>query len=213
MAKIKREQRHGFGSLGKVEPSILEGTIIASFFPETEEMTLKEIRERVDYSYERLNTALKSLAEKKIVSEKLVGKTLVYTLDLHNLYAQIGFGHYMLEREIDLIKKHKLIFKSLDEISKGTIGIVILFGSYSKGNETKNSDIDLMVVSDYPEQIKERVNMIKSTRGFNIALANVKTTEFPKIKKENPELWQDIKHYAIVFNGQDAYYYWMYQNE
>ena len=57
MERIKRKQRHGMGSFGVIEISLLEGTILASFFPEAEEMTIKEIQERVDYSYERINSA------------------------------------------------------------------------------------------------------------------------------------------------------------
>ena len=50
---MDRKQTQGFRSFGNMELSMLEGTIIASFFPEAEEMTIKEIRERVEYSYER----------------------------------------------------------------------------------------------------------------------------------------------------------------
>ena len=114
--KIKRKQTYGMGSFGQIEISILEGTIIASFFPEADEMTIKEIRERVDYSYERINSALKSLAEKNIVIEKQKGKTLVYSADLDNLYTEFGFGSYSLEREIAFIKKHKIIYKAIQEI-------------------------------------------------------------------------------------------------
>ncbi len=213
MTKIKRKQRHGFGSIvGEERLTILEGTIIASFFPEAEETTIKEIQDRTDYSYERINSALKSLAKKDIATEKQIGKTLVYSLDLHNLYSKIGFSNYMLEREIEFIKKHKLIFKSIEEISKDIFGIIILFGSYSKGNEKNSSDIDLMVVSENKQLAEEKINEIKIKRGYEISLAFIKTLEFPKIKKENPELWADLKQYAIVFNGEDSYYYWMYQD-
>ena len=94
MVKIERKQKHGFGSFGTMKLSILEGTIISSFFPEAEDMTIKEIIERIEdeRSYERVNTALKSLVKKEIVKEKKVGKTLVYSLNLQNLYAEsMGF--------------------------------------------------------------------------------------------------------------------------
>lgn len=70
MVKLERKQRHGMGSFGVMEISMLEGTILASFFPEAEDTTINEIIKRTDYSYERVNTALKSLVEKGIVKEK-----------------------------------------------------------------------------------------------------------------------------------------------
>ena len=82
MDKLKRKQRHGFGSFGKMELSFLEGTVISSFFPEGKDMTIKEIGERTDYSYERVNSALKSLAEKKIVREERKGKGLDYYVSM-----------------------------------------------------------------------------------------------------------------------------------
>ena len=37
--------------------------------------------------------------------------------------------------------------------------------------------------------------------------------EFPNIKKDNPQLWHDLKIYGIVFKGDDTFYYWIYKNE
>ena len=212
MVKIKRKQKHGFGSFGKENISLLEGVIISSFFPEAEDMTIKEIIERIDYSYERVNTALKSLVKKGIVKEKKVGKTLVYFLDLHNLYAEIGFNHYMLEREIELIKKHPKIFKVIKELEKQPFEMIILFGSYSKGNETKHSDVDLMIITDKKNKENE-IYGLKHLYNLDFAPVFVKWQEFPKIKKENPELWNSLKKFSIVFRGDDLYYYWMYKDE
>jgi predicted nucleotidyltransferase len=215
MGKIKRKQRQGFGSFGEIEISLLEGTIIASFFPEAEEMTLKEIQERVDYSYERINSALKSLANKKIVSERQTGKTLVYSLDLQNLYVYtMGFNAYMLEREIDFIKKHKPIFNAIKRVFEHSLTWgVILFGSYSKGTENKQSDVDLMVTC-IPGKEKEVGNFVKSLKyetNINFSLVVLPMHEFHEIKKDNPELWQDLKNSGIVFKGGDTFYNWMYK--
>src|SRR3989338_9359580 len=147
MVKIKRKQNEGFRAIfGDMEISSLERTIIASFFPEAEEMTIKEIQERVKYSYERVNSALKSLTKKKIIIEKQKGKTLVYSLDLKNLYLEtIGFNAYMLQREIEFTKKHRDIYQAIKEIEENPyVWGVILFGSYSKGTENKQSDVDVI---------------------------------------------------------------------
>jgi predicted nucleotidyltransferase len=219
MVKIERKQTKGFASFGDVEISSLEGTIIASFFPEVEKMTIKEIGERLDnyYSYERLNSSLKSLVDKKIVKEEKIGKTLVYSLDLTNLYAEVmGFNAYMLQREVDFIKKHKSAYRAIQEIENYPFSwSVILFGSYSKGTETKKSDVDLMVTC-IPSKEKEVDNFIKSLEhkyGINFSPVVLPLHEFPNIKKENPELWNDLKLYGIIFKGDDYFYSWMYKNE
>lgn len=215
MIKIKRKQRHGFGSTtGEEEVSVLEGTIIACFFPETGEMTLKEIMERIDYSYERVNSALKSLADKNIVSEKKVGKTLIYSLDLQNLYSQIGFNAYMLQREIEFIKKNKQVYAGIKKIVESPYSLgVILFGSYSKGTETKQSDVDLICIASNKEKIGQLIKSLKYETNFNFNSVNMFLHEFADIEKDNPELWDDLKNYGLVFKGEDTFYFWVYENE
>lgn len=217
MVKLKRKQRQGMGSFGVMEISMLDGAILASFFPEAEEMTIKEIQERVDYSYERINSALKSLAGKKIVTEKQKGKTLIYSLDLNNLYAEIvGFGNYSLQRKTNFIRKQRTIYKAIQEIENHPFSwSVILFGSYSKGTETKGSDVDL-IVTCIPSKEKEVSNFIKSLEhkyGIRFSPVILPLHEFPNIKKDNLELWNDLKLYGIVFKGDDYFYDCMYKNE
>jgi predicted nucleotidyltransferase len=216
MDKIKRKQLQGFSSFGEIEISMLEGTIIAAFFPEAEEITIKEIKERTDYSYERVNSALKSLTKKKIVVEKQIGKTLVYYLDLQNLYVYIaGFNTYMLQREVDFIRKHKTIFKAIRKVSENPlIWSVILFGSYSKGTENKQSDVDLLVtcIPGKEKDVESFVRSLKYETNIEFSLVVLPMHEFSNIKKDNPELWQDLKNFGIVFKGEDTFYYWMYKN-
>jgi len=218
MVKVKRKQEEGFRAFfGDLEISHLEGTMISAFFPEAEEMTIKEIKERVDYSYERVNSALKSLTEKKIVIEKQKGKTLLYSLDKNSPYSySLGFNRYMLQREVEFIKKHRTIFKAIQEVENHPlIWSLILFGSYSKGTETKQSDVDLMVTC-IPSKEKEVENFVKSLKhkyGINFSPVVIPMHEFPNIKNDNPELWHDLRHYAIVFKGDDNFYYWMYKDD
>ena len=220
MEKLKRKQEEGFSAIfGDLEISHLEGTILSAFFPEAEEMTIKEIQERVKYSYtsyERVNSALKSLAEKKIVSEKQKGKTLLYSIDIDSPYSySLGFNRYMLQKEIHFIKKHKILYNAIKELRENSyILMVVLFGSYSKDTETKQSDVDL-IITCIPGKEKEVEDFVKSLRhkyGINFSPVVLPMHEFPEIKKDNPELWHDLKMYGIAFKG-DSFYYWMYKDD
>ena len=211
---VKRKQTRGMGSFGNMEISMLEGTILATFFPEAKDMTIKEISEWVDYSYERINSALKSLKEKKIVIEEQKGKTLVYSLNIDNLYSEtIGFGSYMLQRKIDFIKKNKEIYQAIKEIeSNQHIEGLILFGSYSKDTETKKSDVDIICFSNKKKETETFIHSLKHKFGINFSPIVMLSYEFSDIKKDNPELWNDLKLYGIEFKG-DNFYYWMYKND
>jgi len=210
----KQETGLGFGSFGTTEISLLEGTIISSFFPEGKDRTIKELMKRVDYSYERVNSALKSLARKNIIKEKNVGKTLVYSIDLHNLYVEIGFSYYTLKREIEFIRKHRMIYSAIKEIMDNPfIWGAILFGSYSKGTETKQSDVDIICISNKKKEIESFIYSLKHKYGFNFSPVILPLYEFPNIKKDNPELWYDLKMYGLVFKGEDYFYSYMYKDD
>ena len=210
---MTRKQRIGFGSFGAMELSFLEGVIISSFFPEGKDMTIKEIMERVEYSYERVNTALKSLANKKIIAEKKVGKTLTYSLEVQHLYSEIGFDHYVLEREIGFMKKHRILYNAIKEtMNNPLIWMVVLFGSYSKGTETKQSDVDIICVSNKKEETENFVKSLRHEYNMEFVPVVLPLHEFPNIKKDNPVLWDDLKRYGIVFKGEDNFYFWMYKD-
>ena len=148
--------------------------------------------------------------------EEQTGKTLVYSLDLQNLYSMIGFSSYLLEREIDFIKKYGTIYKAIQEIENNPLSwSVILFGSYSKGTETKQSDVDI-IVTCIPGKEKEVEHFIKSLKyKYDVEFSPVVMPlhEFPNIKKDNLELWNDLKMYGITFKGDDSFYTWMYKDE
>lgn len=218
MAKLNKKQDISM-DLGfeDFKISFLEGIVLASFFPKAGEMTIKELQKKCKYSYERVNSALKSLTKKKMIEQKEKGKTLVYSPIFGNpIMETIGFGNYMLQRKINFIKKHKILSKAINEMrSNPIIGILILFGSYSKGIESKNSDIDLMAAT-IPGKEKEAEDFIKSFAakyGFNFSPAALSLPEFPKIKKENKDLWNDLKQYGIIFKGNEYFYLEAYENE
>jgi len=192
--------------------SRIEDIALRCFFPEAEEMTIKQIQERCGYSYERVYNALKELEEKKIIKSSKKGKTLLFKADYNHLYLKLAFHHYMTERLLDFSSKHPIIYKALKEMDINSMGIILIFGSYSKGNETKYSDIDLMVVPE-SKDIEKQINNLKIKYGLNVSPTIIKRTEFPKIKKENLELWNDLRDYGLIFNRSGLFYYWMYQNE
>ncbi len=129
-----------------------------------------------------------------------------------------GFDHYMLGREIEFINAHPTHYKVIKEIMENhSILMVVLFGSYSKGTETKQSDLDLLCIPTMPVSNKREIEIfiasLKHKYGMNISSIIIQIYEFQKIKKENPELWRDLKQNGIVFKGEDYFYSFMYKDE
>ncbi len=52
--------------------------VLAGFFPATKNITIKELEQKSDYSYERVYSSLKKLKEYGAVMRKKVGKILTF---------------------------------------------------------------------------------------------------------------------------------------
>lgn len=120
------------------------------------ECTIKEIKEEsMEKSNNAINLAIKKFKEEKLVRERNVGRSKLYTLNKDNI---VVFNY------VDLINKKKLsklaketIEQLSEEIKKYTsFFIVVIFGSYSVGKQKKNSDLDIAVFVEN-EKIKNKI--------------------------------------------------------
>jgi len=76
--------------------------------------------------------------------------------------------------------------------------IIILFGSYAKGEDNINSDIDLFVISDIKKELKLEKFEKKTNRKIEILIKNKK--EFSDMKKNNKNLTNSILN-GIILKG------------
>jgi len=191
-----------------------EEIVLRSMFPKGKERTIKEIQKKTAYSsYERNNTYLKILAQKGVLEEKKFGKTLVYSIIPNKWASKKAFNAYALERAEDFSEKHAIVSKALQELPQEEADLVIVFGSYAKGSERKDSDIDTLIVSDEKEKIESTLTSIKRRYGLQIHSIIIPKTEFAKIKNENKELWDSLVTYGILFKGYELFYQYAYKTQ
>ncbi len=187
-----------------------EFAVLKSFFPGVTEKTIREIQERANLSYEPVYRTLSQLVERKIVSCKKIGKTLVYALDYTSFFAKMAFYLFATEKTQRFCQKHPRIQTAFAELPDEQIDFLAVFGSYAKGTETTKSDIDIICIT---QQIEKIESAIKSLRhGYNLDIKPVVTTreEFAKIGTENKQFWSDLMHYGIIFKGYDLFYSYAY---
>jgi predicted nucleotidyltransferase len=187
-----------------------EFVFLRSFYPEGGEIILKELEKRTGYSYERVNFYLKSLTAKKAVIEKKVGRTLVYSLDFKKTYSKIAYYLYATKRANEFSSKKADVFTGISELPEEDIDLYAIFGSYAKGTEKKDSDIDLLCVTDKKGKIETAVSSIKRRYNLHIHSLSIPRTEFAKINKENPEFWKDFVNYGTIFKGYELFYSYAY---
>ncbi len=187
--------------------------MLECFFPKLEDRTAKEIETISGFSHETTFRLLKGLVKKGHLKEKKVGKTNVYAFIKNDLTYQV-FVHHVTKKRLKFKEKHILIYKRLYEFLNETQfdGIAMVFGSYAKGTESKNSDIDLLCVTNR-KNVRETAQAFKTRYNLNIQVVMVKISDFKNIKTDNPAFWQDLIEYGIVLDGLDYFFKEVYRND
>lgn len=184
--------------------------VLSAFFPENCERTTKEIEDRSRYSHERVYSTLKALEEKKILSEKKVGKALVYSIEKFDDSVYLSFIYYSLNKKSNFVKKYSSAWKAIEEfIEKTKPEMVVLFGSYSKNEAREKSDIDVLCVNGNPETEKIALSL-RHKYNLKINPVIISKENFKKIQLDNPELWEEIVLLGITLKGQELFYELVY---
>jgi predicted nucleotidyltransferase len=142
----------------------------------------------------------REVVRKTNVSKGSAGKTL-------KLLTNIGFlrreekgrmALYRLNMKEPTGRQFKIlintfVLKDLVDKIKQQSSKVILFGSCAQGTDTKDSDIDLMVITTEKEQVKKTVNEFNQKSEKKIAPIVVSMNEYILMKKEDTPLYENIE--------------------
>jgi len=158
--------------------------------------------------------SIRGLVEKKYLIEKKIGKTNVYQLVKDRDMIYQVFVSYMTKRKLDFKEKNLLLYKRLYEFLNelNPEGSLIIFGSYAKGTETKNSDVDLLCITN-KKDVQKIVQIFRTKYNINIQPVVIKISDFKNIKKDNTPFWIDLIEHGIVLDGLDIYFKEAYLND
>ena len=165
---------------------------------------LREIARKTDVDVKSIQLQLQKLDRINVLSSILKGRNKEYTLNLNNIITK----NYLIMAEsfisIIYLKKHFLIKKILDEIGNKIDSSLILFGSFVKGGYTKESDIDLYVISE--KKIDKSVTREASDlveRDINIKISN--KTQFMNGLRNKDPLVNEVVSNHIILKGIDEF--------
>ncbi|MBN1232084.1 MAG: nucleotidyltransferase domain-containing protein [Candidatus Coatesbacteria bacterium] len=180
----------------KIDEIQLEILNILSKFPSDYFTVDKVLQLLKESNYATVYRKVDSLVKQGILSKAMYGQASQISINLRNeetisLLSLIETKH--LETFLTKLKGNLLI--SVREIIKDTRNIselkcILVFGSYAKGTQTKNSDLDLLIIQE-PSKIaikhfsKEKLeNYIKEARSAIMGI--IKTNELRGGPKINP---------------------------
>ncbi len=157
--------------------------------PGKEELS-REIQKATGISKAGTNFALKDLAKAGLIQRTKRGKVLLYSIDFRNPVIKQLKILRMVVSLVPLVKK----------LQEGTKKI-ILYGSSSRGENVKDSDIDLFVVTNSPQNIDKIVK--KSSNAKNIQLTIRTPLKYVEMEKTEPIFYREIEHGIVLWESKD----------
>ncbi len=103
----------------------------------------------------------------------------------------------------------KVMFEDLLSYASQTFFILLIFGSYSKGKQTKKSDLDLLLIVPKKEDTKEiEAAMAKTYTKTKKTIVVVTAEDFKEMIKNPKEfnVGNEAKKHHIILYGVEQYY-------
>lgn len=139
----------------------------------TKEYHLRELARKLEVNHQTLRPYLDQLKEKGILKETQQGRNKVFSLNHKSDLLPYYLIQAEADRTADFLENNNTIrafwknFK--DEISGEVIQrieVLVLFGSFARGAEDKESDIDLFLVAP-PRSFKRNYHYLRKAGVYN----------------------------------------------
>ena len=161
--------------------------------------------------YVTVHKIIPILLKRKIIKLEKKGKANLITIDFENAKIE-DLSSAILHEKAKLLRKNPkiaVLMKDIEEALAGKLYILILFGSYAKEKEKKDSDIDfLFIISDrkntesYKEKINKALKLSTLKKDFNI----VATDDFIDMLNQKYTVGREAFEQGIVLFGTEPYY-------
>ena len=141
--------------ISKILPLTLTKLKILSALYRKDELNLAGISKEINIPSSNIKKTIPLL--ESILNIKRLGKIKLYSIRKDQInYLEPIIERYRLEENLGI---NYLIVEKINKIP--SVEEIYLFGSYVKGEATKNSDIDIIIVTKMKEEVKKELINIK----------------------------------------------------
>jgi predicted nucleotidyltransferase len=163
------------------------------------EFTEREIAEHIRMSPNTVNLALRDIRKTNIFSFRKVGRAHAYSLNKDSaLYKPLK---ELIESEERILKD---MFDRIGRILKNSLSCVV-FGSFARGDESFDSDLDLLIIVEDKESISESLDELRFVLSelYDTALSAFVLTPKELRKKWNKGFLKEVIREGILISGKE----------
>ena len=145
--------------------------------------------------------SLSELEDMHVLQSKVKGNIKFYFLNKDNPLIKKYIILTEIEKSIAFFRRHSKLVSIFEKMCSSN-AIVCIFGSYAKGNEKKESDLDLFIVGDIDE-----VTLKKSAIIYNVSISVKKSNkaDFIHLLKEKNPLMNEILEHHVLLSGFERF--------
>jgi uncharacterized protein len=176
--------------------------MVLSLFSEgyDREYYIREISTCLPISHGTAQTILERLEKKLVLLSSLRGKTRLFRIKP----GEIAVQYFILAeqyKKISFMEEKPYVTEVLNKIDPFIEGTTLLFGSYAKGTETGDSDLDLLVAGRCDEK---EISKIGKMYDIEINLQAFPEQVFERIDPRDT-LLIEIKNHHIVWKNTELF--------
>jgi len=164
------------------------------------EFSIRQIGIQRNINYKSAYISIHDLAREGIVTLKELGNTTICSFN-RTFNDSVFEVEYTRLQELLKDRGLRVMYNRLAKLNEQFI--LLLFGSHSKGKQTKGSDIDLLLISNNPEPVESQIRLLP----LNIHLTPITYGNFEAMlkSKEFTVVSEAIKHNILLFGLEDYY--------
>lgn len=159
----------------------------------SKENHLRAIAKNLNANHMTIKRALDNLVRESILDIKQEGRNNVFSIKKSLEAKNIVLMSELYKLNM-LINRHPELKQDINELKKINADIILVFGSYAKGNESEKSDIDIYIDTTNTKIINKVSSINKK---FSVKIG--------KYDKNNP-LIKEIEKYHVVIKGVELFY-------
>lgn len=157
-----------------------------------EKYYLREAARLLKISPMTLKRSLDLLLKNKLLVKEASKNQILYSANMQNP----AFRHIKISRSLSMLLQKDIV----ELIKKKVPGIsaIILYGSYAKGEETKDSDVDMLVIAPVKKNISGEIAEII---GKDVNMSFFSPAEWSRQAKTNRAFYLDVITEGIILYG------------
>src|SRR3989338_5701512 len=173
--------------------------------------SIRDISKSIKKQYAPVHTAVQRLIKKEALKKQRIGHTDYCSINVDGDASIFCFAEAWRAKQFKRKNKDiEIITKEVLEKLKAQFYALILFGSYAKGMQTKNSDVDFLLIADSTSRAEELERSLAGVLRLSakpvhvISMSCHDFMDMAKSKDANP-VNQAIGNH-IIFGGCEEFY-------